>query len=60
MHESSFLEYISGGCYLSFMVAIDFTASNGLPHNPQSLHYQHPSQPNQYEKAIIAVGQIIE
>ena len=41
-HEASFLEYIEGGCYLSFMVAVDFTASNGLPNNPSSLHYINP------------------
>lgn len=59
-HEASFLEFISGGCFLSFMVAIDFTASNGLAHNPKSLHYLSAQQPNEYERAIIAVGEIIE
>lgn len=37
---------------LSFVVAIDFTGSNGDPTHPQSLHYIHPQIPNQYTLAI--------
>ena len=36
----SFLDYIQGGTALNFSVAIDFTASNGDPRNPRSLHYR--------------------
>uniref|UniRef100_A0A4W5K292 C2 domain-containing protein n=1 Tax=Hucho hucho TaxID=62062 RepID=A0A4W5K292_9TELE len=39
-------------------VAIDFTASNGDPKNSCSLHYIHPYQPNEYLKALVAVGEI--
>ena len=41
-------------------IAIDFTASNGNPKTPSSLHYNHPFNPNQYEKALRAVGEIIQ
>ncbi|XP_072316879.1 copine-4-like isoform X1 [Eucyclogobius newberryi] len=56
----SFLDYIMGGCQIQFTVAIDFTASNGDPGNSCSLHYIHPFQPNQYLKALEAVGQICQ
>ena len=35
----TFVDYIMGGLELSFTVAIDFTASNGDPKKPDSLHY---------------------
>ncbi|XP_067881857.1 copine-6-like, partial [Heterodontus francisci] len=41
-------------------VAIDFTASNGDPRNNQSLHFINPSQPNEYLKALTAVGEICQ
>ncbi|KAK9218883.1 hypothetical protein WN943_007521 [Citrus x changshan-huyou] len=41
--QYSFLDYISSGFELNFMVAVDFTASNGNPRNPNSLHYIDPS-----------------
>uniref|UniRef100_F6WJF4 C2 domain-containing protein n=1 Tax=Ciona intestinalis TaxID=7719 RepID=F6WJF4_CIOIN len=41
-------------------VTIDFTASNGNPNQPSSLHYIHPHQPNQYALAIQAVGEIVQ
>ncbi|KAF3692466.1 Copine-4 [Channa argus] len=41
-------------------VAIDFTASNGDPRNSCSLHYIHPFQPNEYLKALVAVGEICQ
>ncbi|KAK2504856.1 hypothetical protein MC885_007748 [Smutsia gigantea] len=42
------------------VVAIDFTASNGDPRNSCSLHYIHPYQPNEYLKALVAVGEICQ
>lgn len=39
MARPSFLDYIRGGCSLNFLVGIDFTASNGAPSDPLSLHY---------------------
>ncbi|GAB1607454.1 copine-8-like [Argonauta hians] len=57
----SFLDYItSGRTQLNFTVAIDFTASNGNPSNPTSLHFYNPYQMNQYAAAIKAVGEIIQ
>uniref|UniRef100_A0A803YPK6 Copine-4 n=1 Tax=Meleagris gallopavo TaxID=9103 RepID=A0A803YPK6_MELGA len=46
--------------FLVFQVAIDFTASNGDPRNSCSLHYIHPYQPNEYLKALVAVGEICQ
>lgn len=41
---------------LNFVVAIDFTASNGNPQQPSSLHYINPQAPNQYALAIQVGG----
>ncbi|KAL8171267.1 hypothetical protein V2J09_023071 [Rumex salicifolius] len=57
----TFLEYISSGFELSFMVAVDFTGSNGDPRSPNSLHYVDPSgRLNAYQQAIMDVGQVIQ
>lgn len=45
---------------LEFAVCIDFTASNGHVHTPQSLHYIDNRVPNQYELAIHAVLDICQ
>nr|XP_023879541.1 protein BONZAI 3-like isoform X1 [Quercus suber]XP_023879542.1 protein BONZAI 3-like isoform X1 [Quercus suber] len=59
--QYSFLDYISSGFELNFMVAIDFTASNGNPRNPDSLHYIDPSgQLNSYQRAIMEIGEVIQ
>ncbi|OMO90930.1 C2 calcium-dependent membrane targeting [Corchorus capsularis] len=59
--QFSFLDYISSGFELNFMVAVDFTASNGHPHNRDSLHYIDPSgQLNSYQQAIMEVGEVIQ
>jgi len=55
----TFLEYLSGGCELSLIVAIDFTASNGNPQFANSLHYRNPYQANEYVTAISSVGSIL-
>ena len=39
--------------------AIDFTESNGKPDQPNSLHRQGTEHPNDYEKAISAVTEIL-
>jgi hypothetical protein len=41
--KPTFLDYISAGTEISFVVGIDFTASNNPPNQPNSLHYLHPS-----------------
>nr|XP_043616447.1 protein BONZAI 1-like [Erigeron canadensis] len=57
----TFLDYLDNGFELSFMVAVDFTASNGNPRLPDSLHYIDPSgRPNAYQKAILEVGEVLQ
>ncbi|KAL0009894.1 hypothetical protein SO802_005002, partial [Lithocarpus litseifolius] len=59
--QYSFLDYISSGSELNFMVAVDFTASNGNPRNPNSLHYIDPfGRLNSYQRAILEVGEVIQ
>ncbi|EFN58110.1 hypothetical protein CHLNCDRAFT_30221, partial [Chlorella variabilis] len=55
----SFLEYISGGIELNFIVSVDYTASNGDPRDPNSLHH-YSQRPTMYEDAISAVGRVLE
>jgi hypothetical protein len=55
----SFLDFIVGGCEMNLMVAIDFTASNKVPTDPSSLHFHSAGAPNEYQRAISAVGQIL-
>ena len=67
----SFLEFIRGGCELNLLVAIDFTASNGAPSLPSSLHYinqgvnfdgsvRNISLLNEYQRAILSIGEIVK
>nr|XP_008103759.2 PREDICTED: copine-9 isoform X2 [Anolis carolinensis] len=58
--EYTFVDYIRGGTQLNFTVAIDFTASNGIPSQPTSLHYMSPYQLSSYAMALKAVGEIIQ
>ncbi|KAL5795374.1 hypothetical protein ACOSQ2_000194 [Xanthoceras sorbifolium] len=59
--QYTFLDYLAGGSELNFMVAIDFTASNGNPRLPDSLHYLDPSgRPNAYQRAILEVGEVLQ
>ncbi|NXY83719.1 CPNE9 protein, partial [Alcedo cyanopectus] len=58
--EFTFVDYIRGGTQLNFTVAIDFTASNGMPSQPTSLHYVSPYQLSAYALALKAVGEIIQ
>lgn len=60
IEEVTFLDYIRGGTQMHFAVAIDFTASNGAPTDPNSLHYLDMHRPNCYEIALKSVGEIIE
>ena len=65
MSQPSFLNYIQAGLDINFMVAIDFTGSNGNPNDPTSLHYNNPSlymqgRLNPYEMAISAIGSVLE
>ncbi|KAM0908195.1 hypothetical protein ACQ4PT_015634 [Festuca glaucescens] len=61
--QHTFLDYISSGFELNFMVAVDFTASNGDPRTPQSLHYIDPSgRPNSYQQCgtVTVVQSLLE
>ena len=60
IQKYTFLDYIFGGCQINFTVAIDFTGSNGNPKSPSSLHYNNPYQPNQYVRALTAVGEVCQ
>ncbi|KAG2378434.1 hypothetical protein C9374_008073 [Naegleria lovaniensis] len=55
----SFLDYVRGGYQISLIAGIDFTASNGDPNNSQSLHYRSANYLNDYQKAILSVGEIL-
>lgn len=57
-----FVDFVKGGCEISMVVAIDFTASNGNPAQSTSLHYIDPAGlvENEYEKCIRIVGEIVE
>ncbi|KNC46943.1 copine III [Thecamonas trahens ATCC 50062] len=59
IEKPSFLDYVVGGCDISLSVGIDFTASNGNPATPASLHYISPYEPNQYVRAITSVGEVL-
>ena len=37
------LQFLSGGCEISLIAAIDYTGSNGDPDMPSSLHYISPT-----------------
>ncbi|KAG9150858.1 hypothetical protein Leryth_003004 [Lithospermum erythrorhizon] len=59
--QDTFLDYLKSGYELNFMVAIDFTASNGNPRLPDSLHYMDPTgRPNSYQRAIMQVGEVLQ
>lgn len=55
-----FTDYLKGGLNLTQFVGIDFTASNGNPSNPKSLHYIKHGSLNQYQRAILSLGEILE
>lgn len=42
VRQPSFLEYLSANFEISFLVAVDFTASNGMIGFPTSLHHLDP------------------
>jgi hypothetical protein len=58
--KPSFLDYVLGGCEVSLIIGIDFTKSNGLPTEKDSLHSITSPQKNEYVEAISAVGEILQ
>ena len=61
-HHPTLGQFIIGGLQISLTVCIDFTASNGNPSERKSLHrVGQPTEPkNDYEKAILSIGAVIE
>jgi len=59
--DTTFLDYIRGGLRFNFIVAVDFTKSNGMPNDPNSLHYLDRDRlENPYTMAIRSVGDIVQ
>ena len=56
--KKSFQEYLAGGWYINMSVAIDYTASNKDPTDPESLHFvsevdkKGERKKNDYERAM--------
>ena len=55
----TFVDYLKAGVQIGLSIAIDFTGSNGNPNDPRSLHFIGGQEPNQYERAIYACGNIM-
>ncbi|KAJ3445336.1 copine-8 [Anaeramoeba flamelloides] len=56
--KASMLDHLSEDINLSVVLGIDFTASNGQPNFPNSLHYRNPPNLNQYEQTIVSLCSI--
>ena len=59
LNQYSFIDYIKNGVQIKLSIGIDFTASNGPPNDPNSLHYISPGSFNDYETAIKSCGLIM-
>lgn len=57
----TFVQYLQNASLsMRFIIAIDFTGSNGDPRTPQSLHSMaDPARPNEYVRALTAVGSVL-
>ena len=55
--KPSFLQYIKAGIRIKLSIGIDYTESNLVPSDPNSLHYLGDNM-NDYEQAIQACGMI--
>ena len=56
----SMIQFLSGGCELDFMVAIDCTAANGDWRQEKSLHYSSESWLNDYQATLVKVGTVFD
>ena len=54
------LQYLSGGCELDLMVAVDCTAENGYWRDEDSLHYSSKSWLNDYQAVLYRIGSIFD
>lgn len=59
LSHTTFLDYLRQGLQLNLVTAIDFTASNNSPSDPNSLHYCGNGQTSPYESCIWSVGRIV-
>ncbi|CUI15091.1 copine i-like protein, putative, partial [Bodo saltans] len=57
--EHSFLQLLKAGLQLNVAFSVDFTGSNLEAKNPKSLHFYHPTQPNQYIQSMLAVSEVV-
>ena len=57
--EPTFTNYVSGGCELHVVVAIDATAANGDPRKETSLHFFNDKGMNGYEQALSSLCTIL-
>jgi len=55
----TFLDYFAGGYNMKVSLAIDFTGSNGNPSNKKSLHYMGGDNPNDYQRALSGVLDVL-
>jgi hypothetical protein len=63
IEQHSFMDYLQSGWSINMAVAIDYSASNGDPKDPSSLHHfdpKHPERHNPYEEAMMQVGKVLE
>ena len=56
----SMLQYLSGGCSLDLMVAVDCTKANGEASSDKSLHFSASHWLNDYQAGIQKLGTILE
>jgi hypothetical protein len=47
-----FIDYLASGMQMAMVVCIDFTASNGIQNQPNSLHHFTSTKKSQYEEAL--------
>lgn len=52
-------DLISSGIRIKLSIGIDFTGSNGHPLDMNTLHYILDNEPNDYEKVIRSIGNIL-
>lgn len=57
----TFVQYLQqASLSMRFIIAIDFTGSNGDPRSPQSLHFNaDPARPNEYVRSLRSVGTVL-
>ena len=60
LHIPSMLQYLSGGCELDLMVAIDCTLNNGNPSQQDGLHYSSESWLNDYQAILFKIGSVFD